>query len=279
MEITIDQKEYTELLEALRASYGYDFTGYAESSVKRRIAHFMEANKMSEVSLLKTILLNDPIFFERFVQELSITVTEMFRDPIFYKSVRTNVVKRLATYPVIKVWVAGCATGQEAYSMAILLKEEGLLDRSIIYATDINQRSLQIARDGIYSLDVMKTYTDNYIKSGGKESFSSYYTAMHNAVLLDKSLSKSIVFSHHNLVTDQSFNEFQFILCRNVLMYFNRPLQETVVKLFHESLCSFGFLGLGDKESLVFADEKHGFLDVDRAAKIFMKSNSRSTHA
>lgn len=279
MEIGFDRNEYRELLEALKITYGYDFTDYAESSVKRRISHFMEGRQISSLVRLGKILLEDQTQFEQFVQELSITVTEMFRDPSFYKSVRDKVIKRLATYPIIKIWIAGCATGQEAYSVAILLREEGLLDRSIIYATDINQRSLQSAQEGVYSLDVMKAYTDNYMNAGGKEPFSTYYTAMHNSIVLDRSLKKNIVFSPHNLVSDRSFNEFQFILCRNVLMYFNRPLQENVLNLLHESLCEFGFLGLGDKESLMFSGRKSEFDEVDRKEKIFMKVSNRTHHS
>jgi chemotaxis protein methyltransferase CheR len=209
--------------------------------------------------------------FEEFIRELSVTVTEMFRDPTFYKSLREKIIKRLATYPVIKIWIAGCATGEEVYSMAILLKEEGLLQRSIIYATDINQRSLQIAKDGIYPLASMKDYTTNYIRSGGTRPFSEYYLANYGSAIMDKSLRQNIVFSQHNLSLDRSFNEFQLILCRNVLIYFNQNLQDTVINLFHESLCTFGFLSLGNKESLLFTSKKSDFEEIDRKEKIFMK--------
>jgi len=195
----------------------------------------------------------------------------MFRDPSFYKSLREKVLKRLATYPVVKIWLAGCATGEEAYSVAILLKEEGLLERSIIYATDINQKSLQIAKQGVYSLEGMKTYTSNYLNAGGKNSFSEYYKAKYGSALFEKSLSQNILFSPHNLATDKSFNEFQLIICRNVLMYFNQHLQDKVVDLFYESLCPFGFLGLGDKESLLFSGQKEKFEEIDRKEKIYMR--------
>lgn len=271
MELNIDKKEYKELLESIRFIYGYDFTDYAEPSVKRRIVHFMEGRKIASIDKLGKILLKDEDTFEEFVQELSITVTEMFRDPFFYKSLREKVLKRLATYPVIKTWIAGCATGEEVYSLAIILKEEGLLERSIIYATDINQRSLQIAKQGVYSVRSMKTYTKNYDESGGKESLSIYYKASHNAVLFDHSLRQNVVFAPHNLATDKSFNEFQLIICRNVLMYFNQHLQDSVVGLFYESLCPFGFLCLGDKESLLFSERKNCFEEIDRNAKIYMK--------
>jgi chemotaxis protein methyltransferase CheR len=217
------------------------------------------------------MLLKDESVFVEFVQDLSITVTEMFRDPPFYKSLREKVIKRLATYPVIKVWIAGCATGEEVYSVAILLKEEGLLDRSIIYATDINQKSLYIAKEGIYSLETMKTYSENYLKAGGRELFSTYYRAKYNSVLFEKSLKENVVFSPHNLAADKSFNEFQLIICRNVLMYFNRNLQNRVLALFHDSLCHFGFLGLGDKESLLFSEKKDCFEETDKKEKIYMK--------
>jgi chemotaxis protein methyltransferase CheR len=195
----------------------------------------------------------------------------MFRDPAFYKGLRQKVTKRLATYPFIKIWIAGCATGEEVYSLAILLKEEDLLQRSVIYATDINQKSLQIAKDGIYPLTNMKAYTDNYIKSGGKNSFSEYYKAKYNSVLFDKSLKDNIVFSPHNLTIDRSFNEFQLIICRNVLIYFNQNLQDKVISLFHESLCTLGFLGLGNKESLLFTSKRKCFEDVVKKEKIYMK--------
>jgi chemotaxis protein methyltransferase CheR len=271
MGIQIQPKEYKELLESIRFIYGYDFTDYAESSLTRRIVHFMEARKIDSVDRLGKLLLKDESTFEQFVQDLSITVTEMFRDPTFYKSLRLKVIKRLATYPVIKIWIAGCATGEEVYSMAILLKEEGLLARSIIYATDINQRSLMVARDGIFPLEGMQHYTRNYLESGGKEQFSQYYTSKYNAVLFDAKLRENVVFSPHNLVLDKSFNEFQLIICRNVIMYFNNTLQNKVINLFCESLCNFGILGLGDKESLLLVEKKNAFEEVDRKEKIYMK--------
>ena len=268
---TLDDKDYKELLEAVHFVYGYDFTEYAESTVKRRITHFMNTHGIRTPAALGKILLKDESLFEEFVQHLSITVTEMFRDPPFYKKLREVVMPQLATYPVIKVWIAGCATGQEAYSMAILLKETSLLERSIIYATDINQRSLQTARKGIYPMDGMKTYTRNYLATGGQGEFSRYYVAHHSAVLLDRTLRDNIVFSPHNLATDRSFNEFQLILCRNVIIYFNQRLQEKVLHLLYDSLCPFGYLGLGDKESLFFSDKRAHFDDMDRKERIYRK--------
>lgn len=271
--MNLDSKEFKELLESIRFVYGYDFTDYAEASVKRRMVHFMNTRKINSIDLLGKYLLKDEKIFEEFVQEVSVTVTEMFRDPLFYKSLRENVMKRLATYPFIKIWIAGCATGEEIYSIAILLKEEDLLNRSVIYSTDINQKSLQIAKEGVYTIENMKSYTHNYQKAGGKKSFSEYYKAKYNSVMFDKSLKQNIVFSAHNLAVDKSFNEFQLIICRNVMIYFNQQLQNKVINIFYESLCPFGFLGLGNKESLLFSEKKKYFDDVDKKEKIFMKTD------
>lgn len=257
---------------AIKTKYDYDFTEYAEASIKRRISHFMNTNKIKSINELKDQLLSNEEFFESFIQNASVTVTEMFRDPKFYASLRNNVLPRLATYPMIRVWLAGCATGEEVYSIAILLKEEGLLDRSIIYATDINQNSLRIAREGIYHIDKMKDYTVNYIQSGGKSTFSSYYKANFDAVIMNSRLKENMVFSPHNLTADKSFNEFQLIICRNVLIYFNQSLQNKILNLFYESLCMFGFLGLGNKESLLFTDKKKCFQEIDRKEKIYIKT-------
>lgn len=268
-----DKNELKELLESVRFVYGYDFTDYAEASVKRRVSHFMNINKIPDLKELAKCLLKDDSYFERFVQEFTVNVTEMFRDPSFFKSIREKVVGRLATYPFIKVWIAGCSTGEEVYSLAIVLKEEGLLERSVIYATDINQKALQSARDGIFPLDQMKNYTMNYQKAGGKNSFSDYYTAKYNSAMLDKSLRQNVVFSVHNLAVDKSFNEFQLIMCRNVLIYFNQALQNKAINLFYESLCSFGFLALGNKESLLFSDKLKMFEEVDRRERIYSKNS------
>jgi len=267
-----DNREFTALLDAIRVEYGYDFTDYSEASVKRRINSFRDSRNIGTIDELGKMILKDEDLFEKFIQEISVTVTEMFRDPPFYKSLRNSVLKRLATYPFIKIWIAGCATGEEVYSIAILLSEEGLLNRTLIYATDINQKSIQIAKEGLYPLENMKQYTSNYQKAGGKKSFSEYYKAKYNSVLFHKSLKQNIVFAPHNLVIDKSFNEFQLIICRNVLIYFNQKLQNNVVNLFYESLCMFGFLGLGNKESLLFSDKRNNFEDIDRHEKIFMKT-------
>jgi chemotaxis protein methyltransferase CheR len=267
-----ETEKLKELLESLRFVYGYDFTEYAEASIQRRIDHFMQPNKIESLDELGTILLKNESAFEQFIQEITVNVTEMFRDPPFYKSLREKVLGRLATYPFIKIWIAGCSTGEEVYSIAILLQEEGLLRKSVIYATDINQKVLQTAREGIYPIEQMASYTANYIKAGGKNNFPDYYIEKYNAVLVDKSLRENIVFSAHNLAADKSFNEFQLILCRNVLIYFRQSLQNKVVNLFYDSLCPFGFLALGNKESLLFTDRKEQFEDIDKKEKIFMKS-------
>jgi len=263
--------ELQAMLERLKDVYGYDFTNYAEASIRRRTLHYMSTRKISSLPALLEILVNSEDKFEDFVQAASVTVTEMFRDPLFYKVLRIDVMKRLATYPFIKVWVAGCATGEEAYSIAILLKEEGLLERSIIYATDINQQSLVQAKAGVFPLDYMKSYTINYQRSGGRNSFSQYYVANYASALFDKSLKKHMVFAPHNLAIDESFNEFNLILCRNVLIYFNQKLQNRVINLFYDSLCMFGFLGLGSKESIQFTDKRDFFDVIEKKEKIFMK--------
>lgn len=270
---TIDQEELRSLLITIRDVYGYDFTQYAEASLKRRLLYFMNSRQIKTVKELSRLLLHDETVFEEFVRNISVTVTEMFRDPPFYSCLRSRVIKRLATYPFIKIWVAGCATGEEVYSIAILLKEEGLLNRSLIYATDINQHSLHMAKTGIYPMDLLKSYTTNYQKSGGEKDFSEYYVAQYNAVLFDKSLRDNVVFAPHNLASDQSFNEFHLILCRNVLIYFNQELQNKVMNLFYNSLCMFGILGLGNKESLLFTDKQRRFEAIDQKQKVFIKTS------
>jgi chemotaxis protein methyltransferase CheR len=266
-----DHEELKQLLESIRSVYGYDFTEYAEASLRRRVHHFMNTNNIHSIRDLGKTLLKDEIIFERFVQDVTVKVTEMFRDPPFYKSLQENVIQRLATYPFIKIWIAGSSTGEEVYSLAILFSEKGLLERSLIYATDINQQSLQTAKEGIYHLRNMKRYTSNYIKAGGQRSFSDYYMARYDSALLDRSLKQNIVFSVHNLAIDRSFNEFQLILCRNVLIYFNRQLQNKVIHLFYESLCPWGFLALGNKESLLFAESRDRFEEIDKKEKIYIR--------
>ena len=216
-------------------------------------------------------ILYDKEFFNTLLQDFSINVTEMFRDPSFYKAIREDVIPLLRTYPFIRIWHAGCATGEEVYSMAILLKEEGLYDKSLIYATDINERVLQRAKEGIYSIDNIKEYCQNYQKSGGSASLSDYFIARYNSVIFNKELREKIIFADHNLVTDGVFGEMNLIICRNVLIYFNKELQNRVMKLFYDSLCYGGFLGLGSKESIRFTDYYNKYESYIQDENIFRK--------
>ena len=259
------------MLEAVYLKYGYDFRNYAKASIKRRILHRLAMSGITSISEMQYKVLYDVSFFESLLLDFSINVTEMFRDPSFYRALRQEVIPVLRTYPYIKIWHAGCATGEEVYSMAILLKEEGLYDRSQIYATDFNQVVLQKAKEGIFPIENIKEYTVNYQKAEGKESFSSYYTAKYDSVIINQALKKNILFADHNLVTDGVFGEMNLILCRNVLIYFDKTLQNRVIGLFYDSLCRNGFLCLGSKESLMFSDYKSGFEDVVKEEKIYRK--------
>ena len=263
--------EVSSLLETVFQKYGYDFRQYSEAHIKRRILNRMKLSGFNEITQLQSKVLNDETFASGFLLDLSITVTEMFRDPGFYKSLRVNVIPVLKTYPFVKIWHAGCSTGEEAYSMAIILQEEGLYDRTTLYATDFNQQALNHAKDGIYANKMMKEYTTNYQLSGGKESFSSYYASDYESVIMNQSLKKNIVWANHNLVTDSVFAEVNLILCRNVLIYFRRNLQNMVQKLFHESLTNGGILCLGSKEGLRFTDFNENYTELDKLHRIFKK--------
>ncbi|MCF8366259.1 MAG: protein-glutamate O-methyltransferase CheR [Bacteroidales bacterium] len=258
-------------LQAIYMKFGYDFRNYGKAHIKRRVRHRLTVSDFNSVSELIHKLLYDHMFYQDVLQDLSITVTEMFRDPDFYLAVRKEVVALLKTYPFIKIWHAGCATGEEVYSMAILLKEEGLLKRSQIYATDFNQMALQKARNGIYPIDRIKEYTQNYQKSGGKASFSDYYSARYESVILNESLRENIVFADHNLVTDGVFGEMNMVICRNVMIYFDKELQDKVIRLFYDSLVPGGFLCLGSKESLRFASLADRFDVTTERQKIYRK--------
>ncbi len=272
--LTTENIELELLLQAVFLQYGYDFREYSRAHVKRRVKHLMIQEGLESISGLQNNILHDRKAFERLVSSLSINVTEMFRNPDFYKSIRENVIPILKTYPYLKIWHAGCATGEEVYSFAIMLKEEDLLERTQIYATDFNSNVVQQARKGIFPIRNIKEYTANYQKAGGKESFSDYYHASDEFVIFDKNLKKNIVFAEHNLVTDGVFAEVNMIVCRNVLIYFNRDLQNNVLKLLHNSLVTGGYLALGTKESLMFSDEEKKYKAVDAKQKIFKKRHA-----
>jgi len=264
--------EISLLMEAIYQKYGYDFRQYSKAHINRRIRNRMAISGLADVSQIQSKVLKDETFAYELFQDLSITVTEMFRDEDFYKSLRENVIPILKTYPFIKIWHAGCATGEEAYSMAIILQEEGLYDRTTIYATDFNQHALNRAKEGIISNARIKEYTANYQLSGGKESFSDYYTSSYGNVIVNQSLKKNIVWANHNLVTDSAFAEVHLILCRNVLIYFENPLQNKVQKLFYESLVNGGILCLGSKEGFRFTGLIEKYTELDKKQRIFKKN-------
>ncbi len=267
----ISELEISLLLEAIYQKYGYDFRQYSKAHIHRRIRNRLALSGLEDVSQIQSKVINDEIFAYDLLQDLSITVTEMFRDKDFYKSLRENVLPVLKTYPFIKIWHAGCATGEEAYSMAIILQEEGLYDRTTIYATDFNQQALNLAKEGIFSTTLLKEYTANYQLSGGKESFSDYYSSSYGNVIMNQFLKKNIVWANHNLVSDSVFAEVNLILCRNVLIYFDVNLQNKVQKLFYESLINGGILCLGSKESLRFTDFFERYIELDKKQRIFKK--------
>ncbi len=263
--------ELRMLVEAVYLKYNYDFRDYTGASQKRRVLVAMREMECATVSELQSRVLHEPNGFAQLLQYLTIPVTEMFRDPDYFLAVREQVAPFLKTYPSLKIWVAGCSTGEEVYSLAILLKEEGLLERSIIYATDINPESLDAARRGVFPLDRMRLYTENYQKSGGKAAFSDYYTAAYGGALFERSLMENVTFADHSLSTDSVFSETHFVSCRNVLIYFNRRLQDRVLGLFHDSLCHRGFLGLGSKESIDFSSYAERFEPIAKRERVFRK--------
>jgi chemotaxis protein methyltransferase CheR len=259
---TVEDIEVGLLLEGVYRQYGYDFRDYSMSSVRRRVRHLVREEGLASVSGLQERVLHDPRALQRFVVTLSVNVTSMFRDPSFYRSLRERVIPLLRTYPKVRIWHAGCATGEEAYSFAILLEEEGLYDRCQIYATDMNEAVLKTAAAGVVPLRGMRENTANYLRSGGRRVFASFYTAVGDRAVLHPSLRRNIDFAQHNLVTDRSFNEFNVVFCRNVLIYFNRPLQDRVHRLFYQSLVRFGFLALGSKETVQFSPHQAAYQDL-----------------
>ena len=259
------------LIEAIYLKYHYDFRQYARASLKRRLTAALSHFDCPTLSQLQDKVLRTPTMFPRLLDFLTVPVSEMFRDPSYFRALREHVVPILRTYPSLKVWVAGCSTGEEVYSLAILLREEGLLARTLIYATDINPRSLQKAQAGIYDLGRVAGFSENHRKSGARSSLSDYYTAAYGGVMLDKSLRQHIVFSDHSLATDSVFAEVQLISCRNVLIYFDRELQDRAVGLFRDALCRKGFLGIGSKESLRFSTHADSFEELVRDDRIYRR--------
>jgi chemotaxis protein methyltransferase CheR len=267
----LEELELQLLLEGVFRRYGFDFREYAPASLRRRVWRRVHAEGETTISGLLERLLHDRESMERLLLDLSITVTSMFRDPTFYLSFRDKVVPQLRTYPFTRIWVAGCSTGEEVYSLAILLQEEGLYERSRIYATDINESVLDRAKTGVFPLDKMKEYTHNYLKAGGARAFSEYYVAAYDGAQFQRSLVDNVVFAQHNLVSDRSFNEFNVVVCRNVMIYFDKALQDHVHRLFYESLANFGVLGLGHKESIQFSPHAGAYEELDAREKLYRK--------
>ena len=266
----IKDEDVNILLNDLLDTYGYDFTEYSKASLKRRIHRLFTLDKFPSFAELRYRVKTDEAYLKRFVEEITVNVTEMFRDPAFYAVLQKEVLPVLATYPLIRIWHAGCSTGEEVYSMAILLQEANLLQKSLLYATDLNPDVLEKAKDGIFPLSQMKQYSENYILAGGKKEFSSYYTSRYDRAKFDNSLRQKMIFATHNLVSDRSFNEFQLILCRNVMIYFDKELQDRVLHLFDQSLEPLGFLALGSKETLRFSSIASSYKQVSKE-KIWRK--------
>jgi chemotaxis protein methyltransferase CheR len=271
-ELDLEQIEIELLLEGIHRRYGFDFRDYAPASLRRRLRRRMDGEKVATVSALQDLLLHDPAVMERLLLDLSVNVTAMFRDPSFFVSLRQKVVPLLRTYPFSRIWVAGCSTGEEVYSLAIVLAEEGLADRVRIYATDINEAVIETAKLGVFPLEKMQEYTQNYIRAGGTRSFSEYYVARYDGALFARSLVDAAVFAQHNLVSDAAFNEFNVIVCRNVMIYFAEPLQRRVHSLFYESLATFGVLALGQKETIRFSPHAARYEELDAAERLYKKA-------
>lgn len=272
----IEEIELELLLEAIFRRYGYDFRHYSKASISRRVKHFMARTGHDRISKITSELLHDESFFQDMIEDFSITVTEMFRDPDVYLTLRREVIPFLKTYPFLKIWHAGCASGQEVYSLAILLMEEGLYDRTTIYATDFNEGVLEKARQGIYPISEVKKYIENYRNAGGIESLTDYFEAHYESVIMSKPLKKNITFARHNLVTDHVFGEMHLILCRNVLIYFDRTLQSRVLSLLDGSLIRDGFLCLGKKETLRFSPLHDSYEALDKEMQIYKKRSAVS---
>lgn len=270
----IEKIEVELFLQAIYQRYGYDFRSYAKASIRRRTRHLLAKTGLPHITTMIPRMLYDEEFAHSIISDFSITVTEMFRDPDFYRAVRQIIVPYLRTYPFFKVWHAGCATGEEVYSLAILLKEEGLYDRATIFATDFNDLALKRAQEGIYALRNIQQYTTNYQKAGGQRPFSDYYHAEYESAIMEPSLKQNITFANHNLVTDSVFSEIHLVFCRNVLIYFDKSLQSHVLKLLNNSLSFGGFLCLGSKETLQFSEVQNHFQALDQENRIYRKQSA-----
>lgn len=267
----LQEIEINLLLEGLYQKYGYDFRGYVRASLCRRILNRMKAERLPTITALLEKVLHEQGYLERLLNDLSIRMTEMYRDPDFFAAFRNEVVPLLRELPEIRIWHAGCATGEEVYSMAILIQEEGLADKTTIYATDMNEKALTAAQKGAFPLKKMQQYTKNYLKAGGSKAFSEYYTTDHQFAYFQPSLAEKLIFAQHNLVTDGSFNEFHVILCRNVMIYFDHGLQQQVHRLMYNSLAAGGFIGLGSKESLLFMPKGIQYAEFNLHERIYRK--------
>lgn len=267
----VEDVEIRLLLEALYFRYHYDFRNYAMASIKRRLRQARDQLGFATFSALQEQVLHDASMLPRLLSYLTVQVSEMFRDPSYFRAIREKVAPHLRTYPSLKVWIAGCSSGEELYSLVILFREEGLEERTLFYATDINQDALRTAEAGIFDLDRVQLFTENHRNSGGKSSLSDYYTAAYGRVSVDRSLRRKVVFSDHSLVTDAVFAEMHLISCRNVLIYFDRTAQDRALGLFKESLVRKGFLGLGAKENLRFSRHASAFTDFVREEKIYQR--------
>jgi chemotaxis protein methyltransferase CheR len=264
-------RQLERLLDAIFHRYHYDFRSYAAASLKRRVMAALPHFHCTSISTLEKGLVADPRIFTELLRYLTVQVSDFFRDPSYFRAIRNQVVPYLETYPSLKVWVAGCATGEEAYSLAILLSEAGLLDRTLIYATDISPESLRSAEAGIFDIGRFSRFSENYLQAGGKGSLSDYYTARYSSALLDRRLKKSILFSDHSLATDSAFAEVQLVSCRNVLIYFDRQLQERAIGVLRDSICHRGFLGLGSRESLRFSVHAPLFREVVPEERLYQR--------
>lgn len=266
----VQDRELEVLINDVYEYYGYDFSGYSMASFKRRVDRLFQLDGFTNFSEFLLRIRSDSDYFKHMVEEITVNVTEMFRDPLFYKVVREEILPVLATKPFIRIWHAGCSTGEEVFSIAILLKEANLLHKSLLYATDLNPIVLDVAKKGIFPLRMMKQYSENYMASGGEKDFSHYYTAHYGLAKFGEELLEKMVFSQHNLVSDRSFNEFDLILCRNVLIYFDKDLQERALELFDGSLSKLGYLALGTKETIKFSSMQSRFQQLQKE-KIWKK--------